>query len=156
LLTQSDGEIFLLTLNADDDGSNSKACLYPYNNSPKPSLGPKIGEIALPVTDMSDTVTFAGEKILSFPLPLIAAYAALGKSRLNSSFRWGKGVAITSSNSIELYASDRNVWPLSSIPDGNGSNKDFSVLVWQSSPFIPAGGIVVFRQGRMGVATTLD
>jgi hypothetical protein len=40
---------------------------------------------------------------------------------------------------MEIYATDRNVLPLSHLPK-SVSKKDFSVVVWASSPRIP--GIV--------------
>ncbi len=142
LLTQADGSIFLLTMNADDDGTNSKACLYQVTNvegpSPSPALN-KVGEVNLPVTDLSDTVSDL-EKYMSsiLPFPVLGPalnwlFNILGTKVLNSSFRWGKGLAITSPTTIELYASDRNVIPLSHIP-AIGSEKDFCVVVWASAP----------------------
>jgi hypothetical protein len=134
LLTQADGSIFLVTMNADDDGSNSKACLYAVTISPTPAVT-KVGEKDLPVTDISDTVSNLQKYMyLILPIPVLGPalnllLATLGVNALNSSFRWGKGLRITSPASIELYASDRNVIPLSHIPVV-GSEKDFSVVVW--------------------------
>jgi hypothetical protein len=142
LLTQADGSIFLLTMNVDDDGTNSKACLYQVTDvevpSPSPALN-KVGEVSLPVTDLSDTVSDLEKYMSSIVLSPILGPALnwllniLGTKVLNSSFRWGKGLAITSPTTIELYASDRNVIPLSHIP-AIGSEKDFSVVVWASAP----------------------
>ena len=138
LLTQADGSIFLLTMNADDDGTNSKACLYQVTNLEGPSPGPavnKLDEVSLPITDMSDTVSDLQKYMpLIVPVPVLGPalsllLAILGRNVLNSSFRWGKGLRITSPTSMELYASDRNVIPLSHIPV-IGSEKDFSVVVW--------------------------
>jgi hypothetical protein len=61
--------------------------------------------------------------------PLLAGLLELGNDVLNSSFRWGKGLSITSATSMEIYATDRNVVPLSHLPN-SGSKKDFSVVVW--------------------------
>jgi hypothetical protein len=135
LLTQADGSIFLLTMNVDDDGTNSKACLYQVTNiegpSPSPALN-KVGEVNLPVTDLSDTVSDLEKYVDSMYPELSWLLAALGAKVLNSSFRWGKGLAITSPTTIELYASDRNVIPLSHF-SAIGSRKDFSVVVWASA-----------------------
>jgi len=84
---------------------------------------------------MSDSVTLLQEYIAAIIVfnPVVGAalsvLLALGSGFLNSSFRWGKGLAITSPDTITVYASDRNVLPLSRIPLV-GSDKDFSVVVW--------------------------
>lgn len=141
LLTQADGGIFLLTMNADNDGSSSKACLYTVTGVESPSPSPavnKVGEVNLPITDLSDTVSDLEKyvsSILTFPIlgpALNWLLDIFGTPVLNSSFRWGKGIAITSPTTLELYASDRNVIPLSHIP-AIGSEKDFSVVVWASA-----------------------
>lgn len=138
LLTQTDGSIFLLTMNADDDGSNSEVCLYQYLDGATPALSERLARLELPVTDTSGSVATAErDKYLILPVPVLGpvlfAMLTIGKNFLNSSFRWGKGIAITSASTIELYASDRNDLSLSSIP-AVGSKQDFSVLVWASTP----------------------
>lgn len=137
LLTQADGSIFLVTMNADDDGSNSKACLYAVTLSPAVAVT-KVSEKDLPITDMSEVVSnLQNYMYLILPIPVLGPalnilLATLGVKFLNSSFRWGKGLRIISPTSIELYASDRNVIPLSQIP-AVGSDADFSVVVWAAS-----------------------
>jgi hypothetical protein len=56
----------------------------------------------------------------------------VGEKQLNTSFRWGKGLAIRSADKIDVFATDRNVFPLSSIPS-SVTSKDFSLMTWQSS-----------------------
>ncbi|MCQ3018591.1 hypothetical protein ABNM01_17370 [Pseudomonas syringae] len=130
LVTQQDGKIFAITMNADDNTKNSKACLYELSIGEEVSIV-YVTEVDLPILDMSESVTTLANNLFA-----VAALGLLfneyGANLLNSSFRWGKGLAITSSDSIELYASDRNVLPLSSLPIF-GSDKDFSVVVWKSS-----------------------
>jgi hypothetical protein len=88
---------------------------------------------------MSDSITTLEKDMAAIALWSPAFGAALylllklyGAAMLNSSFRWGKGLAITANDAIELYASDRNVLPLSAIPLV-GSDQDFSVLVWTTT-----------------------
>ena len=71
---------------------------------------------------------------------ILAALLALGSGVLNRSFRWGKDLSITWSQSVEIYATDCNVLPLSYLPY-KVSKKDFSVVVWVTVPYMP--GIVV-------------
>jgi hypothetical protein len=134
LATQKDGAIYLFAFDADDAGSYNKMYLYKLNLAEKTVT--KIGERDMPVPGMSDSVTnmqYYIAAILIFNPPIgavLSALLALGTGYLNSSFRWGKGMYITSEDSIEVFATDRNVLPLSRIPL-IGSDKDFSVVKWR-------------------------
>ncbi|MDR6218838.1 hypothetical protein [Deinococcus soli (ex Cha et al. 2016)] len=137
LITQQDGAIFMVTLNADDDGSNSEMRLFGLHDldTGAPSWTPLLTQ-AMPVPDMSESVTLLQKYIVAIVVynPVIGAalealLATLGAQYLNSSFRWGKGLTITSETTFQVHASDRNVLPLSRIPL-IGSDKDFSVLTW--------------------------
>lgn len=149
LVTQTDGSIYLITLNADDDGNNDTMGLYAItyqagvadsftihsvpNNSPR----------AMPIQDQSDVVAlipeYAALSVTINPEIRVAltALAVMDKAKsnlFNNSFRWGKGLAITSPANIEVYASDRDALPLSQIVEPS-TDHDFSVLTWSSRPF---------------------
>ena len=134
LVTQQDGAIYMFALDADDAGSYNKMYLYKLDLQNKNFQ--KIGEKNMPVPGMSDSVTNLQYYIAAIMIfnPVIGAaltaLLAMGTGYLNSSFRWGKGLSITSPDSIEVYATDRNVLPLSRIPLV-GSDKDFSLVVWR-------------------------
>ena len=135
LVTQVDGCIYLVSMNANDDGSNSQIALYKLNLDCAPFTCTQLAEKAMPVPGMSESITLLGKYLATIDPPLgpaLSALLALGSTVLNSSFRWGKGLSITSPDTIEIYATDRNVLPISHIPQ-IGSKKDFSVVVWASS-----------------------
>ena len=83
--------------------------------------------------DTSDAVTEL-ENALSF-LPPLSILVDIGSAVLNTSFRWGKGLEVTSPDTFRVFGSDRNSIPLSQISRGTflGWTKDFSVCVWESS-----------------------
>jgi hypothetical protein len=143
LITQTDGAIFLISMNADDDGTNSLITLYKLDLDSVPSACFILAQKAMLVPGMSESLTDLERYLENSDPPwgaVLSALLKLGNGMLNSSFRWGKGLSITSSTSMEIYATDRNVLPLSHLPK-SVSKKDFSVVVWASSPLIP--GIVV-------------
>lgn len=93
----------------------------------------------MPIHGVSQTVRNVQYSIVAMVLfnPILGAalsglLAKFGVSYLNSSFRWGKGLKISSEEKIEVYATDRNILPLSIIPK-LGSNKDFSLVIWDKS-----------------------
>jgi len=127
LVTQADGSIFMFTLNANDNGSNNTMCLYRIDLSAKnPVL--RIGQRTMPVPGVSEAVTDLLTYLLNNQTPLlndiILLLWSIGEPYLNSSFRWGKGLAITSPDKVVVYASDRNVL-------GMPTRLDFSLLVWE-------------------------
>jgi hypothetical protein len=128
---QGDGTIYLFALNADDSGANNQMNLYRLNLNGNPPAYTQVSTKDMQIPGMSDSVTLLKEYSLAAGPFLAGLLAAFGASVLNSSLRWGKGLAITSQNTIEVYASDRNCLSLSHIPVV-GSNKDFSLVVWDS------------------------
>ncbi|MDQ9022831.1 hypothetical protein RFI02_17130 [Acinetobacter sichuanensis] len=141
LITQTDGSIFLISLNDFDSGGKSRMNLYKLNMN---ELSPEFNELPcqridsreMPISGVSESVRGIQYRlaaiIVAFPIvgaALSALLAALGVDYLNSSFRWGKGLRIISADRFEVYATDRNVLPLSQIPFV-GSSKDFSLVIW--------------------------
>ena len=144
LATQTDGRIFMFTLNANDDGSDNVMCLYSIDLAAGEPLSKLPGERKMAVPGVSQTLT----DLLSYMLndqqtplanALILFLWSVAEPYMNSSFRWGKGLAITSPDSVTVYASDRNVFSLSQIAP---SRQDFSLVVWgapdaQATPTLP-------------------
>lgn len=141
LITQKDGSIFLITLNDNDGGGKSKMNLYKLNGSVL-SLGEdspyfqRVDSKDMPIGDVSESIRMLQYRLAAIivALPVVGAalsalLATLGVKYLNSSLRWGKGLRIISENKFEVYATDRNVLPLSKIPLV-GSDKDFSLVTW--------------------------
>ncbi len=134
LITQEgDGGVYILTINADGPNENSRLGLFKLDlTTSPPTCSPRLGTKNIPIETLSDSVKILEEysAIIIFAALVIAKY---GADQLNTSFRYGKGLAILSPYTIELYGSDRNVWPFSSMPAPVDSDKDFSVLAWSSS-----------------------
>jgi hypothetical protein len=86
LVTQMNGDIYLISMYANDDGTDNKTRLHKLDLSSSPPSYTFVKETTLPIHE---------EK----PLSLVGG----------SCFRWGKGVAITSPYDIRLYASSRNL-----------------------------------------------
>ncbi|MDQ1833487.1 hypothetical protein [Massilia scottii] len=141
LITQTHGGVFLVSLNADDDGANSRIGLFKLDLDATPPACIPLLKKEMNIPGMSDSLTILEAYLDAQPLwgPVLGGLLKLGSNLLNSSFRWGKGLSITSAASMEIYATDRNVVPLSHLPD-SGSKKDFSVVVWASSPTPPRRG----------------
>ncbi|WKD49225.1 hypothetical protein [Microbulbifer spongiae] len=103
LATQTDGKLFIFTMHGSEGEDNNTLSLY-----------------QLIVTGNSASVEQVGTtKAMDLPNSdhVISA--------LNTSFRWGKGLDITSPTSIEVFATDRNILP-SPI-----DKKNFGVVTWQ-------------------------
>jgi hypothetical protein len=130
LVTQTDGAIFLFAMNVDDSGQNTLN-LYQLNGltSGQPTCT-LIAQKNMQIPGISDSLLLLEQYASIIPIA-DALLAAFGAPILNSSFRWGKGLAITSPDTIEVYASDRNDLSLSCIPV-IGSDKDFSLVVFAS------------------------
>ncbi len=140
LITQTNGKIYLIAVNGEDSGGRSTVALYRVDIKDKAITGITfVSRRSVPIPGVSDTVRIVKEN-----LPLIIANHPLWGTALtvwafespNSSFRWGRGVAVTSPERFELYATDRNVIPLSQglIPFNN-TKKDFSVVIWGTQNF---------------------
>jgi len=131
LVTQTDGRIFMFTLNANDDGSNNVMCLYTIDILAEAPLSKLPVDRVMAVPGVSQTLTDLLSYLLNNQTPLGNAIVLLlwacTEPYLNSSFRWGKGLAITSPDSVAVYASDRNVFGLSHI---SPTRQDFSLVVW--------------------------
>ncbi|MES2486184.1 MAG: hypothetical protein V4581_09610 [Bacteroidota bacterium] len=136
LATQKDGSIYMFAFDADDAGTYNKMYLYKLNINDADKSVNRLGVRDMTIPGMSDSITNLQYYIAAIMIfsPIIGAaltvLLAKGTGYLNSSFRWGKGMAITSADNIEVYATDRNVLPLSRIPL-IGSDKDFSVVKWR-------------------------
>lgn len=130
LVTQTDGRIFLFTLNADDDGANNTICLYSIDLAAGIPLS-KLAHRSMTVPGVSQSLTDLLSYMLNNQTPLgnaiILLLWAVAEPFMNSSFRWGKGLAITSPDSVTVYASDRNVLPLS---HATPTRQDFSLVAW--------------------------
>lgn len=127
---QEDGKIYIFALNA-DAGGPSTVTLYHLDLDSSPKKCQKIGSRTVDVPGMSDSVTIMASSswpVVSFIPQLLAEF---GKDKLNSSFRWGKGLKVISPGFIELYASDRNSMPISENPF-ESENKDFSLVTWNN------------------------
>ena len=136
LVTQKGGSLFLVSLNADDDGANSRIGLYQLDVDATPPACHPVLQKPMSIPGISESLTTLEtylENEKNWWGALLACFLDLGNDLLNSSFRWGKGLSITSATSMEIYATDRNVVPLSHLPN-SGSKKDFSVVVWTSPP----------------------
>jgi hypothetical protein len=131
LITQADGGIFLVSMNADDDGGNSLVGLYRLELDASPPTCSRLAQKAMQVPGISASITQLQEYVAKLPIVgrMLSALLALLVGTLNSSFRWGKGLSITSPDCFEIYATDRNVLPLSKI-HAIGSIKDFSLVLW--------------------------
>jgi len=136
LVTQTNGDIYLVTM----DGEPKETGISPnYISLYKLDLNSLIGYIDLStrkdclVTDVSPAVNIistVGRAILGPTIGPIMASMADGM--LNSSFRWGKGLEITSPGSFRVFASDRNSFPWDRTPLVSSVDCDFSVCVWDS------------------------
>jgi hypothetical protein len=136
LITQKNGDIYLLAMNANDDGSDNHISLFKLDLAN--SKATQVGKKDMPIPGMSRSITLLEDKILAIIAfnPIIGGALEVllktyGETYLNSSFRWGKGLSITSSQTFEIYATDRNSLPLSDIPLV-GSDQDFSLVTWKN------------------------
>jgi hypothetical protein len=132
LVTQQDGAIYMFALNATEGRDNNQVNLYKLNLQSTPMTCTRVGTKSMQIPGVSDSV-----RLLQLYAQVLGGWAGrllaeYGAPFLNTSFRWGKGLAITSATTIEVYASDRNVLPLSQVPVV-GSDKDFSVVTWSSA-----------------------
>jgi len=120
----------LFTLNAADDGANNTMCLYSIDLAAGIPLS-KLAHRFMTVPGVSQSLTDLLSHMLNNQTPLgnaiILLLWAVAEPFMNSSFRWGKGLAITSPDSVTVYASDRNVLPLS---HATLTRQDFSLVAW--------------------------
>jgi hypothetical protein len=143
LITQKNGDVFIIGMDSDDNGDNNHISLFKLDFNAKKAN--RVATKLMPIPGLSDSITYLKKYILAI-MPVMPVLGAalevllkMGDSTLNSSFRWGKGVNITSSTDLEIYATDRNSIPLSDIPLV-GSDKDFSLVTWKTvAEFPPVG-----------------
>lgn len=83
-VTEQGGDTYIISMDANDDGSNNIVCLYQLND-----------------LDSLPKCTKVAQKELTIPA---------GMPYLQASLRWGKGVFINTSVSIQIYACSRNVF----------------------------------------------
>jgi len=144
---QEDGHIYLFALNADNSGENNVLNLYKLHNWPNDNVTciQVGGQKRMNIPGMSDSVHYLHESIRRATTiinpEITAAYVALnamllfkGDGLFNSSFRWGKGLTITSHTTMEVYASDRDALPLSLEGLTLLTPKDFGLVTWRSLP----------------------
>ena len=143
LITQTDGKIFIIALDTDDDeGDNNSIYLYELLISDSSvSCSPQIAAKAMPVPGLSEAVRYAtGPALAGIMLQdpvcgtFLTAFAAKNINLLNTSFRWGKGLAITSPDDIEVYATDRDDLTTSQFSWPVDTKKDFSLVTWATNP----------------------
>lgn len=135
LVTQTDGPLYLFAMN---DAPVEQLSLYRLDIDANPPSFTRIGALK-PLTlqgrnEANDWFLLWGD---SYPNPLYYPVFLGVKTQTNpdSSFRWGKGLRITSPDTIEVYASDRNVWPASSLWFRH-YKKDFGIAKWSSNPSV--------------------
>jgi hypothetical protein len=135
LITQKNGDVFIIGMDADDNGDNNHISLFKLDFNAKKAN--RVASKLIPIPGLSDSITYLKKYILAIMpvMPILGAalevLLKMGDNTLNSSFRWGKGVNITSATNLEIYATDRNSIPLSDIPLV-GSDKDFSLVIWKN------------------------
>lgn len=143
LITQKNGDIFLVTLNDNDNGGSSKMNLYKltgFNDEGGKNIKCEMKNSRdMPIDGVSQTVRGLQYRIAAITAfnPILGAtlsglLAKFGVAYFNSSFRWGKGLKITSEDKFEVYATDRNIFPLSVLPVV-GTDKDFSLVIWDKT-----------------------
>lgn len=140
LITEASGDIYLLTMNAEDDGSDPRIGLFQVDMTNN-TINTIVAKYSMPVPGISQSIKDLETNIKALLLvpgyqPIAIALNVLlttfGEKYLNSSFRWGKGLKITDPDNLEIYATDRNVLPLSNLllSDLIISDKDFSLVTW--------------------------
>lgn len=138
LITQTNGDIYLVSMNADDSGADSQIALYQLDLDNKTCT--YVTKKAMPVTDLSASITLMEQYLKTLGQPfggLMSWLLQLASGTMNTSFRWGRGLVVTSSDTFEIYATDRNVLVIPPTEEP-GSEKDFSILVWGRRPKVGA------------------
>jgi hypothetical protein len=138
LITQSDGTMYLVTIDGDTVGRKmNQVSLYRIErngnqviNGVTPLLNPidlsGFVDTSQPVAELA----VAGVAAALGSLGALGTLVSLGALVLDTSFRWGKGLEVTSPDSFRVFGSDRNSIPFSQL--NMGFTKDFSVCVWAS------------------------
>lgn len=148
LITQTNGDIYIIALDTDnDEGDNNSIylCQLTITDSTVSSSG-VLDSKNMPVPGLSEAVRYAtngwvitdigtlgGDSDLAAFLTTFAT-GIQNINILNTSFRWGKGLEITSPDDIKVYATDRNDLTTSRFSRPVDTKKDFSLVVWTGSP----------------------
>ena len=163
LITQTDGSIYLIAMNADDDGNNNALYLFKLTISDSQVDCIQITSKTMMIPGLSEAVRYAtGPALIAITAQdaatglFLSGFSIYNKNTLNTSFRWGKGLEITSPEDIKVYATDRDdlttsrfIWPVS-------TKKDFSLVTWSthgqtSGPILPLSGLtVIYFAGSQG------
>lgn len=152
LVTQKDGRIFLFGLDSDDPGSYNKMYLYELKieAGAKKFDAPQLGVRDMPVPGTSESISRVKFLVSQIDEAAAVIFGLLPEDirkyykdfkkiidmskSLNSSFRWGKGLKIISENSIEVYATDRNVMPIAKVNLPvlfERDPREFSLVTWR-------------------------
>ncbi len=159
LITQTDGSIFIIALDTDDNEGNNNSiylCQLTISDS-NVVCSAVIASQAMPVPGLSEAVRYATGPALAGIMiqdPVCGAFltAFSVANVLNTSFRWGKGLAITSPDDIEVYATDRDDLTTSQFSWPVDTKKDFSLVTWAT---ISAGSSVLPLNTPLTVGGTL-
>lgn len=165
LITQTDGSIFIISLDTDnDEGDNNSIylCQLTITDSTV-SSSDVLDSKNMPVPGLSEAVRYATNGwVITAITPqdpicagFLTAFASGGQNIniLNTSFRWGKGLAITTPDTFEIYATDRNDLTTSKFSWPVDTQKDFSLVTWVTisggsnvlplNTALPVGGTLV-------------
>lgn len=135
LITQTDGTIYLVTIDG-EPGEYNYVTLYKLKRDGRQNIcGVSDSLKRIDLSHFSDSSEPIGELegALSW-IPGLSILIGIGDKYLETSFRYGKGLEVTSPDSFRVFGSDRNCIPLSQISRGTfmGWTKDWSVCVWES------------------------
>jgi hypothetical protein len=145
LITQTDGSIYIVALDTDSDsGSNNRMYLYQLTISDSTVVcSAEIASMAMPVPGLSEAVRYATAPATLAAIMVqdpvcggfLTAFATgiQDINILNTSFRWGKGLEITSPDEIKVYATDRDDLTTSKFSWPVDTQKDFSLVTWSTS-----------------------
>ena len=147
LITQTNGDIYIIALDTDnDEGDNnsiylcqltitdstvSSSDVLDSKNMPVPGLSEAV-RYATNGWVITDIGTLGGDPVLASFLTTFAT-GIQNINILNTSFRWGKGLAITSADDIQIYATDRNDLTTSQFSRPVDTQKDFSLVTWATT-----------------------
>jgi hypothetical protein len=160
LITQTDGSIFIVALDTDDDyGSNNRAYLYQLTISDSSVvLSEEFSSVHLIVPGMAEGISYALEADTLAAIAIqdetcglfLSGFGLKGEQILNTSFRWGKGLEILSPDDINVYATDRNDLTISKFSKPVDTEQDFSLVTWTT---VGNGGDLPILGSKLAVIT---
>lgn len=137
LITQTDGAIYLVTIDG-EPGEYNHVTLYKVLRDGQGNVNGFSDSLQrIDLSHFYDSSEPIGELEAALVwIPLLSILIDIGDKYLETSFRYGKGLEVTSPDSFRVFGSDRNCIPLSQISRGTfiGWTKDWSVCVWDSDP----------------------